>query len=184
MAKIEILAPWTLSWEGGFVNDPSDLGGATNKGVTIAIWKQQGYDKNGDGLVNVEDLKLITDTDAIAIMRRNYWNRWRADDIVDQSLANLLVDWVWGSGRHGILLPQKMLGVTADGVVGAKTIEALNRQRPREFFAQLRLRREQFLRGICVSRPANKKYINGWVKRLHSMGYGTLTCNGGKVIKF
>lgn len=49
MAKIDILAPFILSFEGGYVNDPHDKGGATNKGVTIAVWRKYGYDKNGDG---------------------------------------------------------------------------------------------------------------------------------------
>lgn len=29
MANIDILSPFILSWEGGFVNDPHDRGGAT-----------------------------------------------------------------------------------------------------------------------------------------------------------
>ena len=47
MADIKILSPFILSFEGGFVNHPNDKGGATNKGVTIATWKKQGYDKDG-----------------------------------------------------------------------------------------------------------------------------------------
>ena len=39
MAKVEILLPFILKWEGGFVNDPADAGDATNKGVTIATWR-------------------------------------------------------------------------------------------------------------------------------------------------
>ena len=60
MANINILSPFILSWEGGFVNDPHDRGGATNRGVTIATWRQVGYDKDGDGDIDVDDLKLIT----------------------------------------------------------------------------------------------------------------------------
>ena len=47
MANVYKLAPWILKWEGGFVNDPADLGGATNMGVTIGTWKSCGYDKDG-----------------------------------------------------------------------------------------------------------------------------------------
>lgn len=40
MANVEKLAPLILKWEGGFVNDPDDLGGATNRGVTLATYMQ------------------------------------------------------------------------------------------------------------------------------------------------
>jgi lysozyme family protein len=92
MAKLENLWPFILSWEGGFADVPGDRGGATKYGVTIATWKAQGYDKDGDGDIDVQDLKLITKEDAMRICRLNFWNKWKADEIKDQSIANILVD--------------------------------------------------------------------------------------------
>ena len=51
MVNVYKLAPWILKWEGGFVNDPADLGGATNMGVTIGTWKSCGYDKDWNHIV-------------------------------------------------------------------------------------------------------------------------------------
>ena len=59
MAKVELLVPFILKWEGGWVNDPDDLGGATNMGVTIGAYetycRKKGYPKP-----TVERLKNIT----------------------------------------------------------------------------------------------------------------------------
>ena len=184
MAKIEILAPFILSFEGGFVNDKDDAGGATNKGVTIATWRKQGYDKDGDGDIDVDDLHKITDADAIRIMKNNYWNRWKADQIQSQSLANILVDWVWGSGAYGIKIPQRMLGVTQDGIVGKQTLGALNAQNPKAFFEEIKAERAAYFERICVARPTNRKFLKGWLRRLESIGYGTLKYNNGRVVKF
>ncbi len=177
MAKLETLWPFILSWEGGFANVPGDRGGATKYGVTISTWKAQGYDKDGDGDIDVDDLKLITEKDAMRICRLNFWNRWRADEIRSQSVANLLVDWVWGSGKHGIVIPQQLLGVKADGIVGPKTLAALNAQDARTFFYKAWNRRKEFLNTICVNRPTNYKFLAGWLNRLHSVRYGSLVCN-------
>ena len=110
MANVYKLAPWILKWEGGFVNDPADLGGATNMGVTIGTWKSCGYDKDGDGDIDVDDLHLITREDVVnRVLKPHYWDRWKADLITSQSVANILVDWVWASGAHGIKIPQRLL---------------------------------------------------------------------------
>ena len=167
--SVEKLAPFVLEHEGGFVNDPLDRGGATNKGVTIAVWKAQGYDKDGDGDIDVADLKLITEADAIMIMKKNYWDRWKADQIKNQAIANTVVDWVWGSGVWGIKIPQRILGVKDDGVVGAKTIEALNNQDPKKFLEKLYLARFNFLDGIVASNPSQKRFIKGWKNRMNDL---------------
>lgn len=185
MAKIEILAPFILSFEGGFVNDPVDAGGATDKGVTIATWRKVGYDKDGDGDIDVADLKLITDTEAVnAVMRPHFWNRWKADSIESQSLANILVDWVWGSGSHGIKIPQRMLGVQQDGIVGPKTLAALNATDHKAFFAEVKGEREAFFRRIVAAKPSQQKFLKGWLRRLDSIGWGTLKDNRGRITKF
>ena len=169
MSEIKNLAPWILKWEGNFVNDPLDKGGATNKGVTIAVWKAQGYDKDGDGDIDVADLKLITAEDATMIMKKNYWDRWKADQIKNQAIANTLVDWVWGSGAWGIKIPQRILGVKDDGIVGIKTLEALNKQNPKEFLEKLYLARFNFLDGIVASNPSQKRFIKGWKNRMNDL---------------
>lgn len=184
MAKIEPLAEYILSFEGGFSNHPNDKGGATNMGVTISTWKAQGYDKDGDGDIDIQDLKKITKKDATDIMKKNFWNRWRADEIKDQSIANLLVDWVWSSGMNGIKIPQEMLGVKADGIVGPKTIAALNSQIPFYFFEKLKQRRRQYIDRICINNPAKKCFMAGWYRRLNAINFGFLVDSTGQRIEW
>lgn len=172
MADVNKLAPWILKWEGGFVNDPDDSGGATNKGVTIKTWKQVGYDKDGDGDIDVKDLKLLTVDDVIkVVLKPHYWDRWKADEIVSQSVANICVDWVWASGKPGITRVQKLLGVKQDGVVGPKTLAALNSRSPLPLFGAIKQERIKFIDEICIKNPKNLKFKKGWLNRLNDLKY-------------
>lgn len=178
MADVSVLAPFILSWEGGYANHPNDPGGATNKGVTIATWKAQGYDKDGDGDIDVADLKLLTDDDVVkVVLKPHFWNRWKANQIRSQSVANICVDWVWGSGTNGITGVQKLLGVTADGIVGAKTLAALNAREPRALFADIKKARVQYIERLVKRRPSQKVFKAGWLRRLNCINYGSLTYN-------
>jgi len=173
MADVKKFLPFVLRWEGGYVNDPADRGGATNKGVTIATWKRVGYDKDGDGDIDIDDIKLITDADVLyRVLKPYYWDRWKADRIKNQSIAEILVDWVWGSGKYGITRPQRLLGVEVDGVVGPKTLAAINKYpNQRELFDKIKADRVRYFNEICEKRPANKKFLRGWLRRLNAIEY-------------
>lgn len=184
MASIDKLIPFILKWEGGFVNDPTDRGGATNKGVTIATYEAYCRQK-GLPRPTVEQLKNIPDAHWRDIIKTMFWDKWHADDIHSQKVANILVDWVWLSGVHGIKKPQALLGVKADGIVGNKTLSAVNFADPKELFAALYKERVKFINAIVarsvaayekkIGRPATekellkytqKRFAKGWLNRL------------------
>lgn len=164
------LVPFILKWEGGFVDDPDDLGGATNRGVTIGTYATY-CKKKGYPAPTVERLKNLSEKDWAEILKTLYWDRWKADDIKSQSVANILVDWVWASGVNGIKIPQQVLGVTVDGIVGTKTLAALNARNPKELFEEIKEARVQFIEDICRKRPANNKFKKGWLNRINNLQY-------------
>ena len=169
MADVKKLAPFILKWEGGFVNDPDDLGGATNMGVTMATYKVY-CKRKGRPEPAIDDLKHLSNDEWIDILKSLYWDKWKADQIKSQSVANILVDWVWASGNYGIKIPQELLGVTADGIVGKNTLAAVNNYPSQhELFDKIRQARLDHIDRICKSRPVNEKYRRGWCNRINNL---------------
>lgn len=168
MADYKKLKPFILKWEGGYVDDPLDKGGATNKGITLKTFQSvYGTSKTK------EDLKKLTDEQWDNIFRKYYWNRYRADEIQCQSLANICVDWVWASGKWGITYVQDILGLTKDGIVGPKTINAINEYKGgyKELFDKIKQARISYVNNIVQNNPSQKKFINGWMNRINSIKF-------------
>ena len=178
MADMLILKPFIRSWEGKkYTNRRSDRGGPTKWGVTIGTYREVFGSSR-----TIADLKNLTEEEWDTVFRR-FWNRWRADQIESQSVANLLVDWVWGSGKYGIVYPQQVLGVTPDGIVGPKTLKALNDADPSTLFSALWKRRKLHFENVA-SAPGQEVNLSGWLNRLNGIKYRRLVCNGGKVVWF
>lgn len=189
MARVENIVPFILKWETGttgicltneqlfekaklkgFANDPDDLGGATMCGVTLATFtdycRRKGYPRP-----TIVRLKAIKYKEWLEILKTMFWDKWKADQINNESIALILVDWVWGSGKYGITIPQKAIGVTADGIVGPKTIAAVNAKDPKQLFDIIRKERLAYIERICRSRPTNLKYKRGWLNRLNDIKF-------------
>ena len=60
MQTVTQIAKDILAREGGYVNDPDDPGGATNHGVTVHTMRRLGLDLTGDGIVDSEDVQVLT----------------------------------------------------------------------------------------------------------------------------
>jgi lysozyme family protein len=159
--------PHILRWEGGFVYDPIDAGGATMKGVTLATFRRF----YGVG-ATVEQLKAITDAQWLHIFKVGYWDMCRADDIRNQSVAGAIVDWAYNSGpATAAKKVQVIVGVSADGVIGPLTIAAINAADPRQLFNAIKASRIRFIEDIVRDKPSQAKFLKGWKNRINSLTF-------------
>lgn len=208
MADINKIIPFFIKWESGlpvkyrslpvreqfemarqtaFANDPADSGGATMCGVTIGTFTSY-RKKVGKPAPTVADLKNITFDEWLDILRTLYWNRWKADQIKSQKIANILVDWVWGSGVYGIKIPQRALRLNPDGIVGPKTLATINNLDPNVLYKALYELRVDYFNDIIarsvaqyemkIGRKATDKELKkytyvrfkiGWMNRLNDI---------------
>lgn len=166
MADKNKLIPIIKKWEGGYSDNPNDRGGATNSGVTLAVY-QSVYGKNK----TKNDLKKMTNEQWNYIFTKLYWNKWKADEIKNQSIANILVDWVWMSGYGTIKKIQSLFGLTADGIVGNKTISYINSHDQEDVFNKIWNRRKQFYESLVKNNPSQKVFLNGWMNRLNTFKF-------------
>lgn len=163
MSRLTHALDFTLRWEGGYVNDPADPGGATNKGVT-----QSTYDawRAGKKLPK-QPVRQITHSEVGAIYESRYWNACRCGELpapVDLVVFDTAVN--CGVGRASRWL-QQALGVGADGEVGPKTVAAAQAHHaPVELARQVSRLRAAHYSAIVASNPKLKKFLNGWTNRL------------------
>lgn len=150
--------------------DPDDLGGATNMGVTIETYRAY-CRKNGLPHPSLMKLRRLTEERWRDIVKSMYWDRYKADDIMSQSVANTCVDWLWMSGTTAIKRVQEIVGVKVDGIVGEKTLEAINSRSPLPLFGAIKEARKAYIDEICRKRPTNEKFRRGWMNRLNDMIY-------------
>lgn len=149
-----------LIYEGGYVNNPNDPGGATNKGVTQAVYNAWRKARKQAP----QSVKLISDTEVAAIYKRDYWDAIQGDNLasgLDLATFDLAVN--SGVGRASKML-QQAAGVDQDGIIGPKTIAAANKN-PTATIANLCNARLAFLKSLKTWRFFGK----GWNSRVSSL---------------
>jgi lysozyme family protein len=149
----------TLTWEGGYVNNPSDHGGATMRGITQAV-----YDAYLRSIgANPHSVKEIRDEEVELIYKRNYWDVCECDSL-PWPLAFVVFDCAVNSGpsRSIKLLQGACPGLAIDGVVGPKTLEAAKTVDP----VLVVNAREAVVRRIVARDATQAKFLGGWLNRI------------------
>jgi lysozyme family protein len=153
---------FVLKEEGGFVDNPADSGGATNHGITQAVYD----DYRSTRKLPIQSVGLITDAETSDIYENNYWEPSRAQTM-HEPLATCHMDWSVNHGIQGALKTlQAALNVTADGVWGPETASALATADTVET-AQVynSLRRQWYINRVAAN-PSQSVFIKGWLGRV------------------
>lgn len=171
------LLPKLSAVEGGYVNDPSDSGGETNHGITVAVARKYGY--HGA-------MKLMPKAVAERIYEQQFWKEPGFNRVaqISERLAEELFDTGvnLGTGRAAEFLQMALNALNNGGVlyndiaedrdIGGKTIAALQHylaRRPGIEGVEVMVRCLDCLQGafyIDLSRRRQKdeKYVYGWFR--------------------
>lgn len=138
-----------LQHEGGFVDHPSDPGGATNHGITERTARQHGYTGH------MRDLPLSV---AITIYRKQYWSMIKAEQLPDALRFHVLDAAVNSGHAQAIKWLQRAAGVKDDGIIGPITIKAAASVSPAKYSAT----RLRFMTDLKTWPTFGK----GWARRI------------------
>ena len=96
------------------------------------------------------------------------------DVYVNQSIANILVDFAWGSGPVTAIryIQKHVLSVPADGICGPVTLAAIN-QFPNQqlLFDMIKDTRLFFIDQLVEKNPSQKVFLKGWRNRINSFKF-------------
>lgn len=154
MADFEKAFEKTVAKEGGYSNDPVDLGGETRFGISKRAYPDL-------------DIRNLTMADAKAIYRRDFWNLIKGDALSGQAVAEAIFDIAVNLGvSKACVIAQNAAGIfPQDGILGATSIAAINKIPSETFLAFFALRVIARYVDICTRLPDQKRFLLGWVRR-------------------
>ena len=174
MANYQNMIPFILKWEGGLSKNPNDFyakypvdasGNHTNKGIAWKVFSAV----YGTGADAKKKWYAMTPQDWSLFYKKLYWDKIQGDAIKSQRIADALVNWAWGSG---ISIPskaiQRIVGVTADGSIGPKTVKAINEGNEAQIFAKLQKANLDFFDSL-TKQPKYAMFKKGWDNRLNDL---------------
>ena len=142
-----------LEHEGGFVDDPDDLGGQTNFGITKRFYPDL-------------DIKNLTKEEAKQIYYDDYWLKNKVNKMPSE-LKHIYFDMCINMGKKTAvkILQGASIGkgsnIALDGGLGANTFKAIQDLE----VERVRAYRVKYYVDIINKKPEQEKFYYGWVRR-------------------
>jgi lysozyme family protein len=175
--------------EGGYANDPDDLGGETYKGISrknFPNWKGWALIDLGKTIKKtVPELDEIFETNlplqglVLDFYKANFWDEIKLDNINDQKIATELYDTGVNMGiGYSKLFLQESLNlnnnngndypdIEEDKIIGPLTIKYVNEhKRPAELFKTLNIFQGSRYIEICRTNKKMEKFWRSWLSRV------------------
>lgn len=171
MANFDSYIVSVKSFEGGYQDRGDDPGNfnsrrelvGTNHGISAKTYQRWiGYPPS------IEDMKNITLQIAQEIFKVWYWDKVNASSISSQEVAENIVDHAINAGVFSSAkIVQEVLNIhfnqslQIDGIIGRRTIDAINKTPSKELFRRISEHRLSYYRKI-----GNKSWFPIWKRRV------------------
>lgn len=159
-----------LQDEGGYSNDPDDPGGSTNLGIT-----QKDLDHWAAILGLPHSVKSLTHNDAAIFYKHVWWDKYNYNAINSITIATKIFDLAVNIGAiPAAFILQKSLqwaayGIEDDGVIGQKTLAAVNEMclhgREDDLHYELMEEATHYYEHLTEENPKLYKFLKGWLRR-------------------
>lgn len=151
-----------LKHEGGYVDHPADPGGETNYGITKRSYPDL-------------DIKGLTRDKAVAIYKRDYWER-NGMEIFPAYIRLQMFDMAVNMGmKNAVKVLQSTLNrfgnnLTVDGAPGPKTFHALNKAVHLQCLPHfLAIDRLLYYVNLTIVNPKMDVFLKGWTRRANDV---------------
>lgn len=163
------------------MDNHNDPGGATNYGISLRWLVKQGEidgqligDFDGDGDVDIDDIRAMDREQASLLYRQHWWDRYDYGRIHDVWTATKIFDMAVNMGApQAHKLVQRALAaaehpVTVDGAFGPRSLKAVNACDPCLLKGALRATQAAFYRYLVLMKPKFEEFESGWLRRAYT----------------
>lgn len=166
-----------LKHEGVFSDDKNDPGGVTKYGISLRyLMTNPDGDINGDGVINADDIKMMTIAQAARFYKADFWDKNKLDLINDQYVQTKIFDMSVNMGiRQANIIVQKSLNtlnpqrpLLVDGILGSKSFAAINNCLPVDLIFTLCKQSVIFYTELVKQKPKLGVFLKGWLARANS----------------
>ena len=163
MDRFDKIFDYLLKVEGGYTNDKHDKGGETTWGITKEEARDFGYKGS---------MQDLTKDFAKNIYLKKYYLGNKLDKVVNDKTALSICDWAVNSGRNGTKNVQVALNqingsdLVVDGIIGNKTLEALNATDTGKFLEVYHNLQRIYYKGKVEVDKTQEDFLSGWLNRL------------------
>lgn len=164
----EAVYPKVLKLEGGLSMNPKDRGNWTGGQVGRGELLGTKYGVSAFFLAeNIPNLrpKDLTQKQAIDIFHKWFWIKEKCEEMPNEIRAHYFDVAINSGGSRARKILQRAIGVDPDGIIGAKSMAAMNRANLWNYHWE----RNAFYVKLVEIRPEDIEFLEGWLHRVHQM---------------